>query len=861
MCLVAHGFARDGFFNAIDNTICLFVVIVESNVRRSGDKVGKYSAAQNYFTFRQTGKVGGGIYKIDFIESRIDFCFEELIVWRNGYKGKLFAQFLCCCLIDFLVIGGYLIEYGIVQCSIQRDKRHEVFVCDGVEFLARHTYAKAGRCGYACGFGFGGKQYGAILILAFFRQAADDFQCFQVMEYAVKAGSSYHNAVRLRFDCGCVRIGYIAEEVNGMKDFFSCFFGDFLIGSAVHNVRNGSNRNAGEPCYILICWFSRFIVSHNYIILLFFAFVNGDDMNKQAIFHIPDSNYCYAVSENTVELLLRTDKNDRFDAVNVIYGNKYDYHLKQEKAAMVLRFCDDSFSYYFIRLSLADVRFVYVFQLIYGGDVFYFSEDGLTASYDFSFAYFNSFQLPYINKADVMPMVEWLRNGVFYQIFIDRFYSKNISEKAYVNLAWGDIPTPESFAGGDLDGIAKKLDYIKNLGADTLYLTPIFKARSNHKYNITDYYTVDGQFGGNAAFGRLVRSAHEKGIKIVLDAVFNHCDKSLKQFRDVVKNGKKSKFYDWFIIKGDKPDEEKGNYEYFGVCKYMPKLNTSNPQVQKYLIDIAVHWIKKYDIDGWRLDVSDEVSHEFWRKFRIAVKKVKTDVAVIGENWHNAYPYLCGDQFDSIMNYSFTKAVTDFIIGGGTAKAFKEKLSALYVRNKRQANDMMLNLLDSHDTHRFYTLAGEDSDKLIAALALVFFQTGSACVYYGTEIPLAGGYDPDCRRTMDWAKASEPGAVGKIIQELAKIKKSPVMTYGEIDYEYSGELFVAKRRLPNSGNNSGGELMSGDFKAGNLKACGGLKLTVAKNCAEYVAKNIVLSHNYVSGGFSGTGFVIEGVTE
>lgn len=562
-------------------------------------------------------------------------------------------------------------------------------------------------------------------------------------------------------------------------------------------------------------------------------------MNKQAILHIPDSNYCYAVNENTVELLLRTDKNDEFTAVNVVYGNKYDYYLKQQKAAMTLRFSDDSFNYYFIRLTLEDVRFVYVFQLICGENCYYFSEDGITESYNFAFAYFNSFQLPYINKADVMPTVKWLKNSVFYQIFIDRFYCGDTSPKDYVNLPWGKIPTPESFAGGDLDGITEKLDYIKNLGADTLYLTPIFKSNSNHKYNIADYYAVDGGFGGNAAFGRLVRSAHKKGVKIVLDAVFNHCDKSFNRFQDVVKNGKKSAYYDWFLIDGDKPNESEGNYEYFGVCKYMPKFNTSNPQVQKFLIDIAVYWIKKYDIDGWRLDVSDEVSHDFWRKFRLAVKKVKPNVAVIGENWHNAYPYLCGDQFDSVMNYSFTKAITDFMINGGSAKAFKEKLSSLYVRNMRQTNDMMLNLLDSHDTHRFYTLANENEDKLIAALSLVFFQTGSACVYYGTEIPLAGGYDPDCRRTMDWDKAAKLSAVGKVIQALSKIKKTPIMTDGEIDYGYDGDLFFMERRL-------------GD---------GALRLTVADDCAEYVAKNIILSHNYSNGKFSGTGFVIEGVTE
>lgn len=561
-------------------------------------------------------------------------------------------------------------------------------------------------------------------------------------------------------------------------------------------------------------------------------------MNKQAIFHISDSNYCYAVNKNTAELILRTDKNDFFDAVNVIYGNKYDYHLKRQKASMTLRFSDDLFSYYFVRLTLEDVRFVYVFELETGGGLFYFSEDGVTDGYDFSFAYFNSFQLPYINEADVMPTVDWLRNGVFYQIFIDRFYCRDLSAKSYVNMRWGDIPDQSSFAGGDLDGIREKLDYIKRLGADTLYLTPIFKADSNHKYNVSDYYLTDEGFGGNAAFKRLVTAARERGIRVVLDAVFNHCDKSLKQFADVVKKGRKSRYYDWFLIDGDKPDLEEGNYEYFGVCKYMPKFNTSNGEVQKFLIDVAVHWIKEYDIDGWRLDVSDEVSHDFWRKFRAAVKSVKPSAAIIGENWHNAYPYLRGDQFDSIMNYSFTKATTDFFIGGGTAKEYKEKLSSLYVRNTRQVNDMMLNLLDSHDTHRFYTLTHENADKLVAALAVAFFQSGSACVYYGTEIPLPGGYDPDCRRTMDWSKEHEFGLVGNFIKQLAEIKKKPVMKDGDVWYGYDGDLFVMKRRTEQSE----------------------LRLTVSDGkCAAAICENVILSHNYTCGRFCGAGFVIEEV--
>lgn len=562
-------------------------------------------------------------------------------------------------------------------------------------------------------------------------------------------------------------------------------------------------------------------------------------MNRKAILHAADSKFCYAIDEKTVELLLRVDKEDSFKEINVIYGNKYDYYLKQCVKPMSLRFTDSSFNYYFIRLSLDDVRFVYVFKLKDEYEEVYFCEDGAVEDYDFTLAYFNSFQLPYINKIDVVKNVEWLNNAVFYQIFVDRF---NIGNKdrdlLYVNLKWGDIPNPKSFAGGDLDGITDKLEYLKELGINALYLTPIFKSKSNHKYDISDYYNVDEHFGGNDAFKKLVLRAHKLGIRVVLDGVFNHCSEDLAQFQDVLEKGCKSKYFNWFIIDGDKVDRKKGNYEYFGVCKYMPKLNTSNEDLQNYLIGVATHWIKEYDIDGWRLDVSDEVSHDFWRKLRKAVKEVKEDVVLLGENWHDAYPYLRGDEYDGIMNYALTKALMDYFVSGSLdSKGLSERLSSLYVRNSRPINHMMLNLLDSHDTHRFYSLVGSNIDKLICALAIVFCHCGSTCVYYGTELPLEGGHDPDSRRTMDWSRL-EGSEVKEFLASLAAIKLRDELKNGEINYGFDGNAFILERVTEKSI----------------------VRLTVT-NGESYPLENkgVLLSHNYSDGCIGKIGFVIQEV--
>lgn len=496
-------------------------------------------------------------------------------------------------------------------------------------------------------------------------------------------------------------------------------------------------------------------------------------MNKYAICHIMDSSYCFPTGGHDITIRLRTAKND-IESVWLFYESKYHIQDHQNKARMHKIFSGKEFDYFSIDLHLEDTRLAYVFYLYDGRDYKYFSEDGLTDTYDYSKGFYNFFQFPYINKVDILPMVDWMRSARFYQIFVDRFCIGDRSkDMSYINMKWGDKPTPKSFAGGDLKGIIDKLDYIKSLGIDSIYLTPIFKSISNHKYDISDYLEIDKDFGTGADLKLLVDSAHDKGMHIVLDAVFNHCSDKMTQFRDVLDKGQESQYHDWFIIDGDKPDPEKMNYETFASCNYMPKLDTSNPKVREFLIGIALHYIKEYHIDGWRLDVSDEVSHDFWREFRRAVKKENPQAVIIGENWHDASVYLKGDQYDSIMNYAFTKAALDYFSTGSLdAAGMADRLGDLLARNSDIVDHMMLNLLDSHDTHRFYSEVGEDDNKFAAALMLLYLYPGAPCIFYGTEIKISGGYDPDCRKCMDWNKASKVADtdIYKILTALADLR-------------------------------------------------------------------------------------------
>lgn len=515
-------------------------------------------------------------------------------------------------------------------------------------------------------------------------------------------------------------------------------------------------------------------------------------MNKEAILHIPKSQYAFAYNQKELRIRLRAAKDD-LDKVEIIYAVKYNWLTDRKSKQMQKSYSDALYDYYTVTLDVPDSRIGYIFLLQSGEEKYYYSEEGLTIEYNHDKSYYNFFQYPYINETDLHKKVDWCDRAIFYQIFVDRFHMGSCSkDRNYIDKDWGELPKPKGFYGGDLPGITEKLDYLQDLGINSIYLTPIFQSPSNHKYDTIDYEEVDAMFGTNRDLKELVESAHKRGIKILLDAVFNHCSYLCKQFQDVLRKGKESVYYDWFIIRGDRPVLEQMNYECFAACNYMPKWNTNNLEVQKFLLHIATKWIKEYGIDGWRLDVADEVSHDFWRQFRKAVKAAKPDALIVGENWHDSRPWLEGDQFDSIMNYSFTKACLDyFAYEKYSAQRFCERLSEILMRNTDQVNEMMLNLLDSHDTERFLTNVGENADKLKCALAVLFFFVGMPCIYYGTEIGTAGGYDPDSRRTFDWDKTHWNMDIYNTVKDLIRLRKEQIG--GGIRIYAQNDLLVIER--------------------------------------------------------------------
>ncbi len=366
---------------------------------------------------------------------------------------------------------------------------------------------------------------------------------------------------------------------------------------------------------------------------------------------------------------------------------------------------------------------------------------------------------------------DWVKHAVFYQIFPDRFARGGRSPlppTMQVPLeAWDAPPTLTGYKGGTLWGVIDRLDYLQALGITALYFTPIFQSASNHRYHTHDYYQVDPLLGGNAAFADLLSAVHDRGLKIVLDGVFNHASRGFFYFNDILENGPASPWVDWFLIKGWPLSAYDGrypaNYMSWAGNRSLPKFNHDHPAVREYLMQVGEYWIRQ-GIDGWRLDVPEEITAPgFWQEFRDRIKALNPEAYLVGEIWHEAQTWLTGDQFDGVMNYLFTGPTMAFAAGDRVVRAYAERpdydpypaLDAAGYRAKMEAllalypweiQLTQLNLLSSHDTARALTVMGEDEASLRLCVLLQMTFPGAPCVYYGDEVGMRGGLDPDCRR-------------------------------------------------------------------------------------------------------------------
>ncbi|NLO89328.1 MAG: glycoside hydrolase family 13 protein [Clostridia bacterium] len=410
----------------------------------------------------------------------------------------------------------------------------------------------------------------------------------------------------------------------------------------------------------------------------------------------------------------------------------------------------------------------------------------------------------------------WVKNAIFYQIFPERFYNGNPHNDPLHTEEWGGEPTRENFFGGDLEGIEQKIPYLVDLGVDAIWLNPIFAADSNHKYNTYDYRTIDPHFGNEDALKSLVDKLHQNGIRIILDGVFNHTGTKFWAFQDILEKGSSSPYKDWYYIyEFPVRINPRPTYECWWDVPELPKLNVKNPEVKKYLLDTAAYWTKEFNIDGWRLDVPNEIDHDFWKEFRKVVKSINPDCYIVGEIWHDGRPWLQGDEFDAVMNYLFRDNVLDFFARRKMGPIdFESKMGILRLMYHQQVNFSLLNLLGSHDTPRVLTVFKEETPALSAPLsidevkkrmrpAIIFQMTypGAPMIYYGDEIGMLGGPDPGCRRTMIWDEKEQDLELKEFYKKLIKLRKeNPVLSSGSfipLLAEDEGRIYSFARKLGN----------------------------------------------------------------
>jgi len=237
------------------------------------------------------------------------------------------------------------------------------------------------------------------------------------------------------------------------------------------------------------------------------------------------------------------------------------------------------------------------------------------------------------------------------------------------------------------------------------------------------------------------------------------------------KNGEQSKYKDWFYVDNYPVQSNPSNYVTFGFFGAMPKFNTSNPEVVKYLVDAARHWVAEFDIDGWRLDVANEIDHKFWRKFCRAVRKVKPDCFVLGELWHNALLWINGAEFDSTMHYPLIWKIEELIVKQGKPSNFANQINEILHWYPEVVSHALFILLSSQDTIRIFTRCNEDVNLTKLFFLLQFTHPGSPCIWYGDEIAMPGGLDPDCRACMQWHPEKQNTDFRKYVQKLIAIRK------------------------------------------------------------------------------------------
>lgn len=524
-------------------------------------------------------------------------------------------------------------------------------------------------------------------------------------------------------------------------------------------------------------------------------------MEFTGVYHKTSEQMSYALNDKELVVNLKTGYDVK--QVFIIHGDPYDagilggnekWNGTREEIVYKKRLSHQI--WWTTTLVPPYKRCKYYFELRTDSEVWYYFEDGFLTEEQVNMEgrLLQYFIVPWMNPADVNRTPVWVNDTVWYQIFPDRFCNGRVDNDGEDVLPWqtGPVKRTEKY-GGDLEGIRQRLPYLEKLGVTGIYLNPIMEAETNHKYDTKDYTKIDPAFGDDETMKRLVTEAHGRGIRVMVDAVFNHCGRKFAPWLDVQEKGRESQYADWFMVQ-DWTDIRRhentrdGRFYSFAFADWMPKLNTNNEEVIRYFCGVCEEWIRKYDIDGIRFDVGNEVSHYFLKRMRRHLKKIKPDIYLLGEIWHDAIQWLAGDEYDSVMNYPLMSGIHDFFLDSlADREEFERMVNRCYTMYMQQSNNVLFNLLDSHDTERLMNRF-HDLDIFYQQLAVLFTLPGSPCIYYGTEIAMEGGFDPDCRRCMPWDEIDLGKYEDRIrqMQTLIRLRKTE-KTFRSLHFHFLNE--------------------------------------------------------------------------
>ncbi len=530
-----------------------------------------------------------------------------------------------------------------------------------------------------------------------------------------------------------------------------------------------------------------------------------------------DRACCNPLPDGRVQFRLRAEP--ALTAATLVYN---DGQVKGAPMTPTLTHCAEGRFLYWqttIRPARPQLRYSFAFKNAHGQPVYY-CRHGV----DHAVEPLDRWRLD-LDHCAPFETPQWMHGALVYQIFPERFANGDPDNDPPDTVPWGSPPHWFEFQGGDLAGILERLDDLQDLGVEVLYLNPIFASPSTHKYDTVDYYHVDPAFGGNDALRALVKALHARGMRVILDASFNHCHPRFFAFQDVVQRGAASPYVDWFTfyefpvvlyyrpaqlegywqawiewiewiervpdwlglpLQALPPEDADGpafapTYEAWYGVPNMPKLNQMNPETRRYFLDVSAYWLREFQIDGWRMDVARHVEPDFWRDFRRVAKATRPDCYLLCEIWGDTSPWLQGEQFDATMNYFLRDLALGYFARQTMDTAtFVDGLLRMLSLYPPQVTAVTYNLISSHDTERFLTMCGGDLTRFKLATLLQLTLPGAPGIYYGNEIGMAGGHDPECRRAFPWHQPERwHRNVRTLVKSLAHLRREyPALRHG-----------------------------------------------------------------------------------